>query len=314
SYDPAITTGLNTSPYDWNFDLGVQHQVTPRASISVTYFRRWFGNFFITDNLATAASDYTLYNAPIPVDPRLPNGGGGTLTFADVNPNKFGQTQNLVTAASNYGNMYDHWNGVDVDFTYRPKGGLYFQGGTSTGRRYFNDCEVQQALPEANQIFTVLNNGSAISGISPLSFCNQTTNWLTTFKFLSTYTVPKIDVQLGATLQSIPLQTTYAIWNAPSSALAGALGRPVSGGGTSALNILQPGLYYPDRLNQLDVKLAKVLRFAGTKTLVGVDIYNVTNSNTVQTYNNTFSPTGTYHTPTFILSPRFVKFSANFDF
>ena len=314
TFDPALTNGFNSTPYDWDFDLGVQHQVGSRASLSVTYFRRWFGNFIITDNLATAASDYTFFNAPIPVDSRLPNGGGGTLTFADVNPNKFGQTSNLVTLASNYGEMFDHWNGVDVDFTYRPKGGLYFQGGTSTGRRYFNDCAVQQALPEADQIFTVLNNGSAIGGKSPLSFCNQTTNWLTTFKFLTTYTVPKVDVQFGATLQSIPLQTTYAIWNASSAVLTPALGRAVSGGGTSALNIIQPGTVYPDRLNQLDIKLAKVLKFSGTKTLVGVDLYNVTNSNTVQTFNNTFSPTGTFHTPTFILSPRFLKFSATFDF
>ena len=50
-----------------------------------------------------------------PTDPRLPNGGGYTLTgFYDVVPTKFGQVRNLNALSDNYGSQFENWNGVDV--------------------------------------------------------------------------------------------------------------------------------------------------------------------------------------------------------
>ena len=50
---------------------------------------------------------------------------------------------------------------------------------------------------------------------------------------------------------------------------------------------------YGDRLNQLDFRVAKILRFGGTRTMVGVDLYNALNSSAILTYNNAFVPGGT---------------------
>ena len=47
---------------------------------------------------------------------------------------------------------------------------------------------------------------------------------------------------------------------------------------------------------------------------VGVDIFNLINSNRTLTYNQTYSPTGSWLTPQSVLSPRFVKLSAQIDF
>ena len=53
---------------------------------------------------------------------------------------------------------------------------------------------------------------------------------------------------------------------------------------------------------------------------MGFDIYNVTNSAPVLTYNQNFvlptaaNPAGSWLTPTSVLQPRFVKFSAQIDF
>ena len=67
-----------------------------------------------------------------------------------------------------------------------------------------------------------------------------------------------------------------------------------------------------DRINQLDICLAKILRFGRTRTKVGLDVYNVTNSSAIQTYNQTYG--ARYLTPTLVLPARFAKVSPQVDF
>ena len=49
-------------PYDWQFGASVQHELVPRVSVEVGYNRRWWGNFFVTDNALTTAADYDTYS------------------------------------------------------------------------------------------------------------------------------------------------------------------------------------------------------------------------------------------------------------
>jgi hypothetical protein len=42
------------------------------------------------------------------------------------------------------------------------------------------------------------------------------------------------------------------------------------------------------RVTEIDLRIAKVLRFGRTRTTAGVDIYNLINSNAILTYNQTF--------------------------
>jgi len=120
--------------------------------------------------------------------------------------------------------------------------------------------------------------------------------------------VPKIDVQISATLQAKPgtlgiagntsgtngasINANYA---APNLEILQSLGRLPTGGqanGNTSVNLLLPGDVYGDRVNQFDVRLAKILRFGRTKTLVGVDLYNLLNANPGLSYNETFTGTG----------------------
>ena len=61
-----------------------------------------------------------------------------------------------------------------------------------------------------------------------------------------------------------------------------------------------------------DVRIAKILRFGKTRTNVGLDIYNVTNSSTTLTYNNTYGTT--WLTPQTFMPARFVKITGQFNF
>ena len=103
--------------------------------------------------------------------------------------------------------------------------------------------------------------------------------------------------------------------------IAPSLGRNLSNNApTATVNLIEPGTLYGDRLNEIDLRFAKILRFGRTRTNVGIDIYNIMNSSPVLTYNQTFvlptaaNPRGSWLTPTSVLQPRFFKISAQFDF
>ena len=76
----------------------------------------------------------------------------------------------------------------------------------------------------------------------------------------------------------------------------------------------QREMYAPNRTNQVDFRVAKILKFGRTRTNVGVDLYNVFNRSTPQGYNTTFSPTGAWPRVTSVFPARFAKVSAQVDF
>ena len=51
------------------------------------------------------------------------------------------------------------------------------------------------------------------------------------------------------------------------------LGRNLSSGNIT-VNLIAPGTLYGDRRNNIDFRVAKILRFGRTRTQVGLDLYN----------------------------------------
>src|SRR6185503_15266784 len=103
TYDTDFTRGWGSRPYNWGLGLSVQQEVAPRVSVNVGYFRNWWGNWYTVDNRAVAASDYTPFSIPVPVDPRLPGGGGGTVSgLYNLNLNKVGAVDELATNSKNF--------------------------------------------------------------------------------------------------------------------------------------------------------------------------------------------------------------------
>jgi hypothetical protein len=99
-----------------------------------------------------------------------------------------------------------------------------------------------------------------------------------------------------------------------SAVAAPSLGRNLSSGNVT-VNLIEPGTFYADRRNNVDLRVAKIFRFGQTRTQIGVDVYNLTNTDVVTGYNQTFSPTSTsWLTPTAIQPARYAKISAQFDF
>jgi hypothetical protein len=107
-----------------------------------------------------------------------------------------------------------------------------------------------------------------------------------------------------------------ANYDVTSAQVLAAIGRPLPGGAaTQAVNLVRQGEVYGPRINTVDLRVTKVLRFGSTRTNVGLDLYNLFNSNTGTAFNQNFGTDGlTWLRPTSVLSPRFLRFNVTFDF
>ncbi len=322
TFDPNFINGFGKRPYNWELGLAVQHQVVPRVGVTAGYYRRWFGNFYTLDNTLAAASDFTQFSVPIPVDPRLPGGGGGLVPgIFNLNPNKVGQVQDLAQLDSNFGSVEptENWQGIDLGVNARLRNGLVVQGGTDTGRTLQDNCALRSLLPEtypwATIVVTQALRGDSAAGLTQ-PYCHIVTPFQTSFRGLATYIVPKVDVQLSATWRSDPgpeLMANYVVSSAIANSGPQPLGRNLSSGNVT-VNLIPRGTLYGDRLNNLDFRVLKVFRYHHTRIQAGADIYNVLNADTVTLYNATYTPTGAWNVPTAIASARYAKVNVQIDF
>jgi hypothetical protein len=308
-FAPEVLDGWGSRLYNWEFSAGVQHEIVPRVSIDTAYFRRWYGNHLVTDNTLVSASDYTAYSVTAPSDAGLPNGGGyGVSGFLDLNPNKVGQVNNLVTFAKNYGDLTEMWHGVDVNLTARLRNGLTASAGLSTGKSNIDACDVLAVVPEASFPY----GNTTLTGTSNAPYCKIDQNFTTQYKGFAAYTLPRIGVQVSGTFQSYPGQEVAANVIFPSAVVAPSLGRPLSNNAANAtVNVIAPGTQWADRVNQLDLRFGKILNFGGTRTALNVDLYNALNTDAILTQSNEYSA---WQRPLLLLPARFFKFSMTLDF
>ena len=69
---------------------------------------------------------------------------------------------------------------------------------------------------------------------------------------------------------------------------------------------------YTPRLTYFDVRVAKILKLAGTRTQVGFDLYNLFNSNTATALNANYGVT--FLNTTSIQDARLARFNITLDF
>jgi hypothetical protein len=307
AYDPKTLSGWRVRPADWEFSTSVQHQLVPRAGVDVGFFRRWYTNFTVTDNLAVAPTDFSPYSVIAPLDSRLPSGGGYVIPgLYNLNPNKVGAVSNYITFADAFGGQTEHWDGVDATVNIRLASSAVLQGGLSTGRTTTDDCPIVTNYPGAIAVT------SSIGTVQSTQMCHLQTPFLTQVKMLGTYTVPRVDVRVAATLQSFPGPLIAANYVATNAQVQPSLGRPLSGGAANVtVNLVAPGSMYASRINELDLRLTKLLVLRRVRANLNFDLANLFNTDGILTQNNNFA---TWQVPQSIVNARLFKISAQFDF
>jgi hypothetical protein len=158
--------------------------------------------------------------------------------------------------------------------------------------------------------------------------------WITAVRGLASYTVPKVDVLVSGTFRS--LRTTIPFLQASNSATNGAslaanynvpntvvrdlLGRLPSGSnanGTTTVNLVEPAQVYGERVTQIDMRFAKIFRFGTRRADIGVDLYNLFNTNDPASYEQAFdyaTQGASWLRPTSIVPPRFVRLNLTLNF
>jgi hypothetical protein len=320
NFDPDVLQGWGKRLYNWEFTAGVQREIMTGLSVDASYFRRWYGNFTVVDNRAVTSADFTQFSITAPLDLRLPKGGGNVISgLYDVNPSKFGQTDNITTFAKNFGKEVQMFNGLALTVNARMAHGIIVQGGIDMGTITQDVCDVRAKVPEytvADPYSAPVNvagtNASPILLASPTAWYCHTERPQTQVKLLGSYTVPKIELQVSATLQSLPGPEIAANFTATNALIAPSLGRPLSGNAANvSVNLVEPGTMYGERLNQLDIRLARPVRFGRSKTTFQFDLYNALNVDAVTGVNSAYA---SWLRPQAVILGRFAKLGLQLDF
>jgi hypothetical protein len=139
--------------------------------------------------------------------------------------------------------------------------------------------------------------------------------------------VPGTNLGMGSTSATNGTSLT-ANYNVPNLVVQQTLGRlPAQQAATSntTVNLNLPAQVYGERVTQVDMRFAKILRFGRIRADVGIDLYNVFNTSDATAYLQTYDyatnggatsavTADNYLRPTTIVSPRFARFNVRVDF
>ena len=257
-------------------------------------------------HLATPA-DYDPFCITLPLDSRLPGGGGNQLCdLGDITPAKFGLVDNVVTQASNFGNQERVFDGVDAKVTARVRGAL-ITGGWNIGRQRLN-CVV-------------------VDG--PVQFCDNRPPFQSDFKLGLSYALPW-DIQVATVIQNVSgapkcfnvgLTGCLIYYAASDAEIFPSLGRHLSACGAvtvgctafQLVTLAEPNTLFEDRATQIDLRFSKRFPLGGNVRIQGkADVYNLLNRSAVARQVFVYGPT--YGLPTEVMGGRLFKFGAMLEF
>jgi hypothetical protein len=220
----------------------------------------------------------------------------------DLDPAKFGQVDNLVTQASNFGRQRQISNFFNASINTRLGQGIRLGGGVDTGRTLNDTCFVVDS-PQQLLNCRILTPHKATAQL----------------KVHGSYTLPA-DFVVSGVYQNLPGPQVQANYPAPNSLIMPLLGRSLAGcrvgvtcTSTASVPLIAPMTVFEARQSQLDLRLSKLLRIgARVRLQANVDIYNVLNADSILAVNNTFG--SQWRRPTSILDARLVQVGGQVSF
>jgi hypothetical protein len=277
-------------PYQIVYNVGVNRELRPGLGVSANYYRRHFHDITFTTDLTKPLGVYTPFQIP---DPRA---NGKTITIYNIDPAALRSINELDTTSPNNTSVFDS---VDFGFNWRLGNGAMLTGGTATGRSRSRTCDV--ADPNATH-----NCDDFLFDIP----------WRTHFKMSGSYPLP-FGIRVSGVFQSTAgdrVNQSYLVTAAAFRTFTGVtMGQSsvtIGGAGRGPLN--EPGSVYYDRVNQLDLTLAKVFRIGSVRVTPDLSLFNMLNANPIVSQTTAFGPA--LGNPLRILEGRLVRFGVQARF
>jgi hypothetical protein len=275
TYADDVVHGFGVRAFNWNAAVELQRDLGGGVSMAAGYYRRWYGNFTVTDNREVTPADYDAYCVTAPADSRLPGGGGYPVCgLYDVSQAKFGRVLSNVTMSDVFGKQTEVYDGFDLTAKARFQNGAQLSGGMNVGRTVTDRCFVVDSPQE-------------------LQYCRVAPPFQPNFKFFGVYPLPWWGLLTSAVFQAIPGPEITATRLYTSAEVLPSLNRNLASGaaGTVNVSLVEPGTMFAKSSRQVDIRLSKSVRFWKTGRIQGnLDIFNVFNSSGVQTLNVTYGP------------------------
>jgi hypothetical protein len=293
-------------PRTWNIEQGaeIQHELFPRLSVTGSWFHGSFHNLTTTINRSWTydGADPTANPNYSPLTVYNPMTGEPITVYSQTAAAAAAPTRNLDTIDPNRERIYNAYN---LEFRARPGLGSQIFGGFAFERQLDVNC-------------------TAPDNPNSLRFCDDRENdipFSVQFKIAGNYPLP-YGIQLSGSFQSnqspssnrrmtITRGSTRYPSTCPAPCPAGQIILPSTFQPASlTVELLPPNATFVERINQLDLKVAKnfkVNRFTFSPQL---EIFNVNNTDAIISYLSTNSLASTYLFANSVMQPRMIGVSA----
>ncbi|MBY0496190.1 MAG: TonB-dependent receptor [Cyanobacteria bacterium] len=315
-FDPGLKR-----PYQLAFNAGITHEVLTGLTLSFEYFRSDFRNITVRQNSLRTAASYDQFEVASPLD-------GKSVSVWLPKPGVASQVANIDSTSDAMKRWY---NGFDMSFNARMRGGIRAFGGVSVERSINNVCAAAASDPNRSL------------------YCNQAESgipWQKQVKATIVYPLPWQGISVSAAYQGLNgyLAGTAAqayggftagtgfdnprglgtFWlvtpalryaaNCTGACTPGALVLPAmaaSGVASISVPLVAPETEYTPRINQFDVSASKVFQFGAFRVTPKLDIFNALNSDDYTSVSSTQFGAATYLRPSVILQGRIVRIGAD---
>lgn len=327
TWDESARLGWRVREFNYQTSVSVQHEVRRGFGITVGYFRTDWRNQTQQVNVLQNPADFTRFSVTLPNDARLGERAGTTLTnLYDVNPDKRSSVRTVLMSVEKMNEMYgakgrkvDVFNGADFGFNLRFKEKGLVNGGLSLGRQTTDDCYLND-FPnlQASSAGTALGTQQARTP----EFCHQQAPlWNgagSQVKIQLVYPLPWA-ITASASYKNLPGTGISATYVATNAETLPTLGRNLSAcaptgacNATTNIALIPAGQEFDDRLNQIDVRMTRSLKIAGSRVQGIFEVYNLTNTRPSQSNQTTFN--ARWLQPSVLLGGRLFKFGAQVEF
>jgi len=297
---PEATYGGFPRTYNLEHALELQHELLPRLSVGVSWFRGTFANLTNTINLALDRdADYIPVTVFNPLD-------GQPFEIYRTAPGAIGRATDNVSFVDE--SVEQIYNSVGIEFRARLGGGGQLFGGVGLGRELNVDCN-NPDNPNNDRFCDDRDNdipyktSVKLAGSYPLL-------WGLTLSgsFRSEAGTDRGTEANGSTAYSVTRNVTRYPADCPAPCPAGAIILPTANWHTSTatLKLVPFGRIFNERIHQLDLKLTKSFRLNRVTISPVLELFNVYNADSIVTYVSTTLNNASYERPNSIVQGRII--------